>query len=188
MLEGAWNQWGGEHVPGWPKPVPLSARNDVIVFMTPPLEQDTQVIGPIQVKLWAKSSAVDTDFTAKLLDVYPSSSDFPSGFDLILGDGIVRARYRESDKYEKMMVPGEVYEFTITLDPTANVFKQGHRIRVDISSSNFPRFDANTNSGEPANDERRKIIAVNTLFHDANRPSHIVLPLMPVKSGPSSRQ
>jgi putative CocE/NonD family hydrolase len=188
MLEGAWNQWGGNHVPAWPVPIPLSARNDILVFMTPPLEKDTQIVGPIQVKLWASSSAVDTDFTAKLVDVYPSSNDFPAGFDLIMGDGIIRARFRDSDKEEKMMVPGEVYEFTITLDPCANVFKKGHRIRVDISSSNFPRFDVNTNTGEPANNERRKIIAVNTIFHDPGHPSHIVLPLLPADALPPRQQ
>ena len=181
MTDGAWNQWGGKHTWTWPVPIPLSARNDVVVFMTPPLEEDTEIIGPIHVKLWASSSAVDTDFTAKLLDIYPSSSDFPAGFDLIMGDGIIRARFRESDKEEKLMTPGEVYEFHIKLDPCCNVFKKGHRIRVDISSSNFPRFDVNPNSGEPANDNRRMITAVNTIYHDREHPSHIVLPLMPAK-------
>jgi putative CocE/NonD family hydrolase len=149
------------------------------VFTTPPLERDTEIIGPIQVNLWASSSAVDTDFTAKLLDVYPSSKDFPAGFDLIMGDGILRARYRESDKSEKMLTPGQVSAFHITLDPCCNVFKKGHRIRVDISSSNFPRFDVNPNTGEPLNDYRRMLTAVNTIRHDGQHPSHIVLPLLP---------
>lgn len=179
MSDGARNQWGGEHTWTWPKPIPLSARNDIVVFMTPPLERDTEIIGPVNVKLWASSSAMDTDFTAKLLDVYPSSKDFPAGFDLIMGDGIIRARYRESDKSEKMMTPGEIYEFLIKLDPCCNVFKKGHRIRVDISSSNFPRFDVNPNTGEPLHDYRRMVTAVNTIRHDSRHPSHIVLPLMP---------
>ena len=179
MTDGAWNQWGGEHTWTWPAPLPLSARNDIVVFMTPPLERDTEIIGPIQVKLWASSSAVDTDFTAKLIDVYPTSPDFPAGFDLIMGDGIIRARYRDSDKQEKLMTPGQVYEFSIKLDPCCNVYKKGHRIRVDVSSSNFPRFDVNPNTGEPPNDNRRMITAVNTIYHDAERPSHIVLPLVP---------
>ncbi|NLF73057.1 MAG: CocE/NonD family hydrolase [Candidatus Anammoximicrobium sp.] len=179
MTDGAWNQWGGEHTWTWPRPIPLSARNDVLVFMTPPLEQDTEIIGPIHVQLWASSSAVDTDFTAKLIDVYPAKPDFPAGFDLIMGDGIIRARYRESDKAEKMMTPGQVYEFRIKLDPCCNVFKKGHRIRVDISSSNFPRFDVNPNTGEPPNDHRRTITATNTIYHDAAHPSHIALPLVP---------
>ncbi len=181
MTDGAWNQWGGKHTWTWPVPIPLSARNDVVVFMTPPLEQDTEIIGPISVKLWGSSSAVDTDFTAKLIDVYPSSKDFPAGFDLIMGDGIIRARFRESDKEEKMMTPGQLYEFNIKLDPCCNVFKKGHRIRVDVSSSNFPRFDVNPNTGEPLNNNRRVITAVNTIHHDSQHPSHIVLPLMPAK-------
>jgi len=182
MTDGAWNQWGGKHTWTWPVPIPLSARNDVVVFMTPPLDHDTEIIGPVSAKLWASSSAVDTDFTAKLIDIYPSSTDFPAGFDLIMGDGIIRARFRESDKQEKLMTPGEVYEFHVKLDPCCNVFKKGHRIRVDISSSNFPRFDVNPNTGEPPNDNRRMITAVNTIYHDSQHPSHIVLPLMPKKT------
>ncbi len=188
MTDGAWNQWGGEHTWTWPVPLPLSARNDVVVFMTPPLEQDTEIIGPISVKLWASSSAIDTDFTAKLIDVYPSSQDFPAGFDLIMGDGIIRARYRDSDKEEKMMTPGQVYEFNIKLDPCCNVYKKGHRIRVDVSSSNFPRFDANPNTGEPANNHRRTIVATNTIYHDASHPSHIVLPLVPADQSAATRR
>lgn len=178
-ISGAWNQWGGPHIWNSQVEMPLSMRNDVVVFQTPPLEQDMEIVGPIEVKLWASSSAVDTDFTAKLLDIYPSSTDFPAGFDLIMGDGIIRARYRDSDKEEKMMSPDEVFEFTVKLDPCSNVFKKGHRIRIDISSSNFPRFDVNPNSGEPANDFRRLIVATNTIYHDSAHPSHIVLPLMP---------
>jgi len=143
------------------------------------LEEDTEIIGPISVKLWASSSAVDTDFTAKLLDIYPSSQDFPAGFDLIMGDGIIRARFRDSDKAEKMMTPGQVYQFNIKLDPCCNLFKKGHRIRLDISSSNFPRFDVNPNTGEPLNDNRRMIVAANTIYHDSQHPSHVVLPLTP---------
>ena len=105
--------------------------------------------GELVVKLWVSSSAVDTDFTAKLVDVYPASADFPGGFDLNIGDGILRARFRESLAQEKLMTPGTVYPLTIKLYPTSNIFKRGHRIRVDISSSNFPRFDVNPNTGEP---------------------------------------
>jgi putative CocE/NonD family hydrolase len=151
----------------------------VLVFQTEPLEDDIEVTGEIEVKLWASSSALDTDFTAKLIDVYPSSPDFPGGFDLLLEDGIVRGRYRESLQYEKLLEPGTVYEFTIKLYPTSNVFKRGHRIRLDISSSNFPRFDVNPNSGEPLNRHRRMVVATNTIYHDANHPSHVVLPVIP---------
>ncbi|MBI2925838.1 MAG: CocE/NonD family hydrolase [Verrucomicrobia bacterium] len=179
MLQGAWNQRGGEHLWNFKEPIPLSARNDIVVFQTEPLTEDLEVTGEIAVNLWASSSAVDTDFTAKLLDVYPPSADWPGGFDLNLEDGIVRARFRESLKREKLMKPGTSYPFTIRLYPTANVFKKGHRIRVDVSSSNFPRFDVNPNTGEPLNDHRRMVSAVNTIQHDRRHPSHIVLPVVP---------
>lgn len=179
MLQGAWDQRGGPHVWNWTLPIPLSARNDVVVFQSKPLSVDTEVTGEIEVKLWASSTAVDTDFTAKLVDVYPASADWPGGFDMNIGDGIVRARYRDSLKEEKLMEPGKIYPFTVRLYPTSNVFKKGHRIRVDISSSNFPRFDVNPNSGEPLNDHRRLVTAVNSIWHDREHPSHIVLPVVP---------
>jgi putative CocE/NonD family hydrolase len=178
LLQGAWDQRGGDHIWNWQKPIPLSARRDVLVFQTEPLAEDTTIIGELAVQLWVSSSAVDTDFTAKLIDVYPPSEDYPGGFDLNLEDGIVRCRFRESLAYEKLMEPGEVYELTVHLYPTANVFKKGHRIRLDISSSNFPRFDVNPNTGEPLNRHRRMVIATNTVFHDRDRPSHIVLPVI----------
>jgi len=179
LTVGAYDQRGGGHIWNWRQPIPLSARNDVVVFQSEPLAADTEVTGEIEVKLWASSSAVDTDFTAKLLDVYPPSPDYPGGFDLNIGDGIIRARFRESLTREKLMKPGEVYPFTIKLYPTSNVFKKGHRIRVDISSSNFPRFDVNPNTGEPLNDHRRTLTAINTIRHSRRYPSHIVLPIIP---------
>ncbi len=179
MVQGAWNQRGHPDLFNWKQPLPLSARNDIIVFQSEPLEADLEVTGEIEVKLWAASTALDTDFTAKLIDVYPASTDWPGGFDLNIGDGIVRARFRESLTQEKLMEPGKIYPFTIKLYPTSNVFKKGHRIRVDISSSNFPRFDVNPNTGEPLNQHRRTTPAENTLFHDATHPSHILLPVIP---------
>lgn len=175
MLQGAWDQRGGKHVWNFQEPLPLSARNDVCVFQTEPLAEDVEVTGELAVKLWVSSSAVDTDFTAKLVDVYPASSDFPGGFDLNITDGIMRARFRDSLRKETLMEPGNVYPLTIKLYPTSNVFRSGHRIRVDVSSSNFPRFDVNPNTGEPLNDNRRTAIATNTIHHDADHPSHIVL-------------
>jgi putative CocE/NonD family hydrolase len=121
---------------------------------------------------------VDTDFTAKLVDVYPASAGWPGGFDLNIADGICRARFRDSLKEEKLMEPGKTYPLTIRLYPTSNVFKKGHRIRVDLSSSNFPRFDVNPNTGEPLQQHRRMRTAINTIHHDAEHPSHIVLPVM----------
>lgn len=181
MVQGAWNQKGGKHIWNFTNPIPLSSRSDVLVFQTEPLTEDLEVTGELEVRLFASSSAVDTDFTAKLIDVYPPSSDWPGGFDLNIGDGIVRGRFRESLKKEVLMTPGEVYEFTIKLYPTSNVFKKGHRIRVDISSSNFPRFDVNPNTGEPLNRNRRTQVATQTIYHDATRPSCIVLPVIPAE-------
>jgi len=162
---------------------PLSARNDVLVFETPVLRQDVEVTGRLIVKLWASSSAPDTDFTAKLVDVYPPNRDFPAGVDLNVADSIVRARYRNSPEHAELMTPGTVYPFTIEMYPTSLVFQKGHRIRVDVSSSNFPRFDVNPNTGEPLNDNRHWAVAVNTIYHDAEHPSQVVLPIVPVADG-----
>jgi uncharacterized protein len=180
LLQGAWDQRGGRHVWNAPEPIPLSARNDVMVFQSEPLKEDVEVTGEIEVRLWASSSAFDTDFTAKLVDVYPGNPDFPGGFDLNIGDGIIRTRFRESLKKEALMKPGTIYPLTIKLNPTSNIFKRGHRFRVDISSSNFPRFDVNPNTGEPLNNNRRTIVATNTVYHDAEHTSHIVLPIVGV--------
>ena len=179
LQQGAWDQRGSDKFWNWTKPIPLSARSDVLVFQTAPLAEDTEITGEIEVQLWASSDALDTDFTAKLIDVYPASSDWPHGFDLNLADGIVRARFRDSLQEEKLMQPGKVYPFTIKLYPTSNVFKKGHRIRLDISSSNFPRFDVNPNTGEPLQQHRRTVIATNTIYYDREHPSRIVLPLVP---------
>ena len=105
--------------------LPLSSRHDVVVFQTPPLEQDLLAIGPVEVELWASSTAVDTDFTAKLVDVYPPSDDYPSGYALNIGDGIIRARYRDSREKAEFMTPNEVYRFTVALFPISNVFAKG---------------------------------------------------------------
>ena len=159
--------------------LPLASRHDVLVFQTPPLEEDVEVTGPISVKFWASSSAVDTDFTAKLVDVHPANDDYPQGFDMNITDGIIRARYRNSFEKAELMTPGQVYQFTIKLYPTSNLFARGHRIRVDVSSSNFPRLDVNPNTGEPLGLSRRTQVAENALYHDADHPSHILLPLIP---------
>ncbi len=173
MLQGAWDQRGGPHIWNMPEPLPLSARNDVLVFQTPPLAEDVEVTGELDVKLWISSTAPDTDFTAKLVDVHPR------GFDMNVTDGILRCRFRDSLKEEKLMTPGQVYPVTIRLYPSSNLFKKGHRIRVDVSSSNFPRFDVNPNTGEPLNDHRRRATAVNTVHHDPDHPSQILLPIVP---------
>ena len=160
---------------------PLSARNDVLVFQTAPLPRDMEVTGRLIVKLWASSNALDTDFTAKLVDVYPPNVDFPAGIDLSVADSIVRARYRNGFGKAELLKPGQPYEFTIEMYPTSLVFKKGHRIRVDISSSNFPRFDVNPNTGEPLNNNRRTQVAENTVYLDARHPSQIILPVIPTR-------
>jgi len=165
---------------------PLSARSDVLVFLTPPLASDIEVTGRLIVQLWASSDALDTDFTAKLVDVYPPNADFPSGVNLNIADSIVRARYRNGFGKAKLLKPGQPYEFTIEMYPTSLVFKRGHRIRLDISSSNFPRFDVNPNTGEPLNNNRRSQVADNTIYLDAKHPSHIILPLIPTEATDTS--
>lgn len=161
--------------------LPLAARQDVVVFQSAPLEQDIEVTGRVVVTLWAGSKAKDTDFTVKLVDVYPPNADFPAGVDLNVADGIVRARYRASDKRAALLDGPGPREYTIETYPTSLVFAKGHRIRVDISSSNFPRFDVNPNTGEPLGDNRRWVIAENAIYHDPQHPSRIVLPVIPVK-------
>ena len=181
MLRGAQDQRGGPDRWLLEEPLPLSARSDVLVFQTPPLERNLEVTGRLIVKLWASSDGPDTDFTAKLIDVYPPNPDYPAGVDLNVGDSIVRARYRESLTTAKMLTPGEPVEFTIEMYPTSLVFQRGHRIRLDISSSNFPRFDVNPNTGEPLNENRRWRVAENTIYHDPQHPSRIVLPVVPAQ-------
>jgi putative CocE/NonD family hydrolase len=161
---------------------PLSARDDVLVFQTAPLTQDIEVTGRLIVKLWAASDAPDTDFTAKLIDVYPPNTDFPAGIDFNIGDSIVRARYRNGPGQAQMLAPGKPYELTIEMYPTSILFKRGHRIRLDISSSNFPRFDVNPNTGEPLNDNRRWRVAENSIYLDPAHPSRILLPVVAAAS------
>ena len=180
MEQGAWDQRCRANYWMCDNELPLSSRNDVLVFQTAPLQEDLEVTGPLVVHLWASSSAPDTDFTAKLVDVYPPNADFPAGVDLNIEDGIARARYRKGvDNPPQEMEAGKVYPITIELYPTSLLFQKAHRIRVDISSSNFPRFDVNPNTGEPLNDNRRTAIAMNTIYHDVEHPSNIVLPVVP---------
>jgi putative CocE/NonD family hydrolase len=152
---------------------PVEARNDVLVFTTPAFKQEFEVTGPLSLELYASSSAVDTDFTAKLVDVWPN------GLAQNLTDGILRARFRNSQEKSEFMNPGEVYEFTIDLWATSNVFKAGHRLRLEVSSSNFPRFDRNLNTGEPAAFSSRVVKASNTVLHDREHPSALILPIVP---------
>jgi uncharacterized protein len=150
----------------------IEAREDVLVYSTPPMAQDVEVTGPVSVELYAKSSAVDTDFTAKLVDVGPD------GFAQNMTEGIVRARYRDSQEKPALINPDQVYKFAIDLWATSNVFRKGHVLRLEISSSNFPRFDTNLNTGEDARLAQRSIAATNTIYHDAQHPSAVILPIV----------
>jgi putative CocE/NonD family hydrolase len=178
MRPGAFDQRGRADFYGCRDSLPLNTRSDVLTFQTAPLAQDVEVTGPITMHLFAASSALDTDFTAKLLDVFPPSADYPEGVAINITDSILRARYRNSWEQPELLEPGEVYAFVFQLYPTANMFKAGHRIRLDISSSNFPRFDVNPNTGGPLGVERRFELAHQAIYHDAQHASHVVLPLI----------
>ena len=165
-----------ETLPGHGTPgMPIASRPDVLAFQTAPLAEDLEIVGNIRAVLWVSSDAPDTDFFVKLLDVHPPSQDYPAGYAFPVSEGILRARYRESWESPTLMSPGEVYEIEIALEPSANLFRKGHRIRVDICSSNFPNFDINRNTGDP--DGRTWRIARNTVHHGATHPSHIELPI-----------
>lgn len=150
----------------------IEQRGDVLCYTSDALEADLEVTGPIKLVLFASSSAIDTDFTAKLVDVHPS------GFCQRLTDSIVRARYRNGPERAEFLEPGEVYEFTIDLWNTSQVFEAGHRIRLEVSSSAFPKFDRNLNTGEDIGTGVRMAIAENRLWHDAGHPSRLVLPVI----------
>jgi putative CocE/NonD family hydrolase len=152
---------------------PVEWRPDVLVYTSPVLETDLEVTGPVQVVLFAASSARDTDFTAKLVDV------FPSGYAMNVAQGILRARYRDSWEHPTLLEPGRIYQYGIDLWSTSNCFLKGHRLRVDISSSNFPQFDRNPNTGHPFGQDAELEVARQTVYHEAGHPSHILLPNIP---------
>ncbi len=162
-----------KHLPPGPRDQrPAEARDDVLVYSTPALARDLEVAGPVSVTLYAKSSAVDTDFTAKLVDVWPN------GFAQNLTEGILRARYRNSDEKPELMNPGQIYKLELDLWATSNVFRAGHKLRLEISSSNFPRFDRNLNTGEVLAFTMRGVSAKNTILHDSEHRSALVLPVI----------
>ena len=148
-------------------------RQDVLVYTSGPLERDLEITGPIKVRLYAASTATDTDFTAKLVDVRPD------GYAHNLQDGIIRARYRTSAAEPSLIEPGRVYQYEIDLWSTSHLVKAGHQLRVEVSSSNFPRFDRNPNTGAPIGQDSRMETARQTVYHSTDHPSHIVLPIIP---------
>jgi putative CocE/NonD family hydrolase len=149
----------------------IDARPDVLTYTTQPLERDTEITGPVRVQLWACSSAPDTDFVARLVDVYPDGRAYN------LTDGIIRARFRDG-RSASLLQPGRPYSFDIDLWATSNVFKAGHRIRLQVCSSNFPRWDRNPNTGHPFGQDDELRVAEQTILHDAEHPSHVVLSLV----------
>lgn len=161
------------HLPPGPRDQrPVEARDDVLVYSTPPLASDMEVTGPVSLELYVKSSAVDTDFTVKLVDVWPN------GFAQNLTEGILRTRYRESAEKPELITPGQIYRLSIDVWSTSNVFKKGHALRLEVSSSNFPRFNRNLNTGEDNGIGRRFVSATNTILHDAQHPSALTLPVI----------
>jgi len=175
---GGYDQRNDSRFPTSRGTLPLSAHKDVLCFTTAPLEEPVEIAGPITVKLWVSTDGPDTDFTAKMIDLFPPSANYPSGCALGLTDSIARLRFRNSFEREELAVPGQVYELCFEMYPTANLFAKGHRIRVDISSSNYPRFEVNPNTGGTLGADRRMRVAENSLFHSKSMPSHIVLPVV----------
>jgi putative CocE/NonD family hydrolase len=159
-------------VPGALDQRSVEARDDVLVFSSEALKQELEVTGDVKLVLYVSSDAVDTDFTAKLIDVYPDGRAFN------VLESVLRARYREGLDREVWMRPGEVYELTIPLGATSNVFQSGHRIRLEVSSSNFPRWERNMNRGGANSEQKDGVPARNTVHHSASNPSRLVLPVI----------
>jgi putative CocE/NonD family hydrolase len=184
MVGGAFDQRETAAVFGASAPFrPLAEREDVLVFQTAPLEADMELTGEILATLWVSSDCLDTDFTVKLIDVYPPNEDYPDGYAMNLTDGILRVRYRNSWERPELMQPGEIYPISIEAFPISNLFQRGHRIRIDISSSNFPRFDCNPNTGEAVSHVGADRVATNTLHLDRSRPSSVTLPVIVRQAG-----
>jgi uncharacterized protein len=168
----------GAETPVRPGPIDqreLERRDDVLVYTSEPLERDLEVIGPIEMVLYAASSAKDTDFIVRLCDVHPD------GRSIFVTEGILRARYRNSNEGDstELLEPGEVAEYRIRCYPAAIVFKQGHRLRIDVTSSSFPRFSRNLNNGEDVGTSTRMVVAEQTVLHTDVYPSHVLLPVIP---------
>jgi hypothetical protein len=152
---------------------PVEQRPDVLVYTSAPLERDLEVTGPLSATLHVSTSAADTDFTVALIDVHPD------GFAHLVQEGIRRLRFRESDEHESPVEAGRVYEIEVDLWATSYRFERGHRLRVEVSSSNFDRYDRNLNTGEDPGRSARRVVAVQQLYHDASRPSFVTLPVVP---------
>ena len=178
MVPGAFDQRGRPDFHGCKNQLPLNTRHDILSFQTETLTKPIEITGPIKMHLFASSSAVDTDFTCKLLDIYPPDSEYPEGLSINITDSIIRARYRSNTGKSELLEPEKIYEFIFELYPTSNIFNSGHKIRIDISSSNWPRFDVNPNTGQNLGSNRTSLIAKQTIFHSTNKASHITLPII----------
>lgn len=171
--------WGGNNCCGTPTPAgpkdqrTVEGRRDVLVYTSEYLKEPVEVTGPVKVVLYASSDARDTDFVAKLVDV------FPDGRAISVAEGIMRAKYREGTDKPKLLEPGKVYEFAVDLVGTSNEFQKGHRIRVDVTSSHFPQFDRNPNTGEPFGTSGVVKVATQTVHHSGQYASHVLLPVIP---------
>ncbi|MDD4018872.1 MAG: CocE/NonD family hydrolase, partial [Kiritimatiellae bacterium] len=153
----------------------VQSRSDVLTYTTDYLDEDLELTGPVVLHLYAATDAPDTDWTTKLTDVYPD------GRAINITEGNIRARFRQSIYAEpKLLESGRIYEYTIELLPTSNVFLRGHRIRLEVSSSNFPLWDRNPNTGHAQGQDAERRIARQTIFHSADTPSHLTLPVIPV--------
>jgi putative CocE/NonD family hydrolase len=153
---------------------PVEARSDVLVYTSDILKEPLTIAGPLRMKLHAATDGPDTDWFVKLVDVHPD------GFAMNVAEGILRARFRNGYDRPELLKPNQAYEFEIDMRATANVFLPGHRVRLDLTSSNFPQFDRNLNSGEDLASGTRVRIARQTVFHAPDRPSHILLPVIPL--------
>jgi predicted acyl esterase len=179
VIAGPTHQKEDPSIYGASPPYPLlSDRADVLSFASDELETPIEMIGRASVTLWISSTAPDTDFTAKILDIYPFSEDYPEGYHMNLCDSIIRCRFRDDVAGESNLVCGEIYRIRIVLPPTANRFEIGHRIRLDVSSSNFPRLDLNPNTGEPIGRHTRLDSALQTVHMGADYPSHVAFPIV----------
>jgi hypothetical protein len=163
----------GSLIPGPFDQSRIEKRNDVLCYTTPELKEEIEVTGPLLLHLFASTSAQDTDFTAKLIDVYPDGSAYN------VAEGCIRARFRKSVLRPEPVDPGEVYEYMIDLAVTSIVFGRGHRIRIDVSSSNFPRLDRNMNTGNPFGEDAEGVPAVQTIYHRSDYASYIDMPVIP---------
>ena len=170
---------GGNNCCGTPTPAgprdqrPLETREDILVYTSDFLTDSITIAGQVVMKLFAATDGPDTDWMIKLIDVYPD------GYAMPVSEGILRARFREGLDQIKLLTPNQTYEYDITMTPTANVFLPGHRIRVDITSSNFPQFDRNPNTGAPLGTDAKTRVAEQTIFHGGRKASNIILPVVP---------